>query len=72
MRFIISLIIIGLVVFIVQQSHLIETKKVADPRIGVEVEQTHINWKNLSDYFENLKKDFNKSINRKKRYRDSF
>lgn len=72
MRFLILLAIIGLTVFVVQQSHLIETKKVMDTRIGVAVDQTNVNWQNLWDYLENLKENFQKSTTRKKRYRESF
>lgn len=72
MKFIFLLSIIGLTVFVVQQSHLIETKKVMDTRLGVEIDQTNVRWENLRTYFEKLKEDFEDSTHRKKRLRESF
>ena len=48
------LIVLFVVVFILQQSHFIETKKVVDQRIGVAEDQYNVNWNNLKDYLQDL------------------
>jgi len=44
------LFILFVAVFILQQSHFIEAKKVMDPRLGVAEDQYSISWNNLKDY----------------------
>ena len=50
------LIIAFIIIFGVQQSNLIENKKVMDQRLGVATDENHLNWNNLQKYFSNLQK----------------
>ena len=49
-RLILILIIIFLVAFVIQQSHVFETTKIMDARLGVTTDQYRVNWDNLYKY----------------------
>ncbi|HOW34843.1 MAG TPA: hypothetical protein PL155_00305 [Candidatus Omnitrophota bacterium] len=53
-KFLIIVLILCLVLFIIQQSNLFETVRVMDGRLGVPKDETHINWDNLSKYFDGI------------------
>ncbi len=54
------LIIIFLVVFIAQQSHVIEEVKVVDSRWGFTKKDTRVNLDNLFNYFHNIPSEIEK------------
>lgn len=64
-KFISILLIVFIVFFIVQQSNLMETKKVMDARLGVATEQYSVNWDNLGKYFIEIKKKIEKMMSRR-------
>ena len=63
------LIILFLIIFIVQQSNLIEAKKVMDARLGVATEEFHLNWDNLQKYLDNIPKETKKIFSKKPHHR---
>ncbi len=58
-------LIVCIIIFVVQQSNLVETKKVYDNRLGVATDQTNLNWNNLITYFHDLKKNIEKKFERR-------
>lgn len=61
-KLIFILIIIFLVAFIIQQSHLFETTRVMDVRLGVATDQYRVNWDNLFEYLNNIPKEVKKKF----------
>ena len=54
MRYLFLLIIIFLVVFVVQQSHLFIKEKVMDVRLGVYRDEYHVMPENLKEYLVDI------------------
>lgn len=65
-RFILSLTILFLVLFVIQESHLVEKKDVPDTRLGVSREEYHLNWDNLKEYLQGIPEKVKKLIPKKR------
>ena len=61
-KFLLFLMFIFTVIFIIQQSRLVETKRVMDVRLGVSIEESHLNWDNLFKYLHDIPVKIKKMI----------
>lgn len=59
-KFLVILLILALVMFVVNQSQVIETVKVMDGRLGVAKDEYHLNLENLFKYFHGISKKIQK------------
>ncbi len=70
-RFLGFLVVLFIILFVVQQSHLFEETKVFDQRLGVSTEQYRFNWDNLVNYLgeipEKIKEMFSKNSHHRHR-----
>jgi len=53
------------IIFVIQQSHVFETKKVYDTRLGVLKDETNVNWDNMVTYFGDITGNVKKMFRQK-------